>query len=166
MWGTAGGKFLTNGKVDIWLNVRKRLGCYSEFVDYRISVWTGDALGQPNAQRKAVVTDALKSDEARDVFSTKIGRIAQGFYLFIKLAEIHPGFLSDFMHQVVNQWRKLGRPETINLQLDRYRDDGKRENCVLLARYIVSIDRNALKFRWNKEKKVLTVQPGDPFPKG
>lgn len=155
MWGTQGGRFLTKEKVDFWLNVRGRIGRFKSFADYRINRWTGDEDMVPNSQRETKVLNEV-APETMEIFSDKVGRIAQGFYLFVAISEKKGApLLGQLLKKIAAYYSSMSpAPGVINLQFDRYRDRSGLEH--VLERYADAILRG-LNFAWDEEMKILHV---------
>lgn len=153
MWGTLGGRFLTDEKLNFLLGVKKEILNYDPFVKYRIHRWTGNEDLIPNKERNDAVLEGINETTMR-VFSQKVGRIAQGFYLFVALvAKKGTDALTNLLDKIAEYCEKEldASLEVVNLQFDRYRRNSKLEQ--VLDRY-ASDDIN---FSWDGDSNTLYV---------
>jgi len=152
MWGTLGGRFLTMEKLHFWLRVREKIEEFESFAEYRISRWTGDEDMTPDTPRRKAVLKKL-GDTTTGIFSHNVGRIAQGFYLFVAIAKDKgPDVLAELLNQIATFYSNITPvPKVIHLQFDRYRRDSNLEH--VLDRYA-----NAkFGFFWDDRRSVLYV---------
>jgi hypothetical protein len=157
LWGTADGNYLTNEKVDFWLDIARHIGKFRDFVSYRVFVWTCNDYRKRNLALERRVNKGLLP-KTRSFFSKRIARITQGFYLFVELVDRKPDgpeLLSMLMNQITDFClASLAREHVVNLQFERYRADGKCEE--LMERYMKGI-RTKLVFKWEPQRQTLVI---------
>ena len=158
--GSSGGIYLSNEMLKFWLDVKNERSKFSSFVEYRVSAWTGGEFRNRDKKQKELAYEVLSKldDNTRFIFSKKIGRISQGFYLFNAIVKVSPEHLSTLLKKVAEEYSKLNpEPSVVHLQFDKYRENQNQD--YVINGYMQSINADNLHFDYDESVNILYILP-------